>query len=79
MNMLGIGPAFFKMVMKKKNVQSLPESIDLARELGVKLTVCQMSMGIMGITKEELLDGLEYGNVATYLEDARDSKVTLFV
>ena len=79
MNMLGIGPAFFKMLMKKENVQSLPELIDQVRELGVKLVACTMSMGVMGIKEEELLDDLEYGNVATYLEEASQSKVTLFI
>jgi peroxiredoxin family protein len=79
MNMLGIGPAFFKMLMKKENVASLPELIDQVRKLGVKLTACTMSMGVMGIQEEELLDDLEYGNVATYLEEASKSKVTLFI
>jgi len=79
MNMLGIGPAFFKMLMKKENVESLPELIDQVRELGVKLTACTMSMGVMGIQEEELLDDLEYGNVATYLEEASKSKLTLFI
>ncbi len=79
MNMLGIGPAFFKMLMKKEKVHSLPELIDEVRELGVKLVACTMSMGVMGMKEEELLDDLEYGNVATYLEEASKSEVTLFI
>ncbi|HUT87856.1 MAG TPA: DsrE/DsrF/DrsH-like family protein [Thermoguttaceae bacterium] len=79
MNMLGIGPAFFKMLMKKENVESLPALIDQVRELGVKLVACTMSMGVMGMKEEELLDDVEYGNVATYLEEASKSKVTLFI
>jgi peroxiredoxin family protein len=79
MNMLGLGPAFFKMIMGKKKVQSLPELIELAREMEVKMVACEMSMDVMGIKREELIDGLEYGGVATYLGDASDSKVTLFI
>ena len=79
MNMLGIGPEFFKHLMKKKNVQTLPELIALAKEMDVNMIACQMSMEIMGISKDELLDDLSYGGVATYIEDASDSKVTLFI
>jgi peroxiredoxin family protein len=77
--MLGLGPVFFKMMMKKNHVETLPDLIALARELGVRLIACQMSMGVMGISKEELLDGLDYGGVGTYLGDACDSKITLFI
>jgi len=79
MNMLGIGPTFFKYVMKKKNMMSLPDLISLARETGIRIIACQMAMEVMGIAKEELLDGLDFGGVATYLADARDSRVTLFI
>jgi peroxiredoxin family protein len=79
MNMLGAGPAFFGYVMKKKNVASLTELIDLARETGVRIIACQLAMEVMGIKREELVDGLDYGGVSTYLADARDSKVTLFI
>jgi peroxiredoxin family protein len=79
MNMMGMGPVFFKHVMKKKNISTLPELMTLAREMGVRMIACQMSMDVMGIKQEELLDGLDYGGVATYLADARDSKITLFI
>lgn len=79
MNMLGIGPAFFKYVMKKKNIETLPDLIGLADEMGIRMVGCQMSMDVMGITKEELIDGLDYGGVTTYLADASDSKITLFI
>ena len=79
LNMLGLGPVFFKVLMKKNHVETLPDLIALARELGVRLIACQMSMGVMGIRKEELLDGLDYGGVGTYLGDACDSKITLFI
>lgn len=79
LNMLGLGPVFFKMMMQKNHVETLPDLIALARELGVRLIACQMSMGVMGIRKEELIDGLDYGGVGTYLGDASDSKITLFI
>lgn len=79
MNMMGVGPAMFKHVMDKNNVESLPDLVKLAQELGVRMVACQMSMGVMGITQEELIDGIEYGGVATYLGDATDSKITLYI
>lgn len=79
LNMLGIGPRFFKHIMGTNNVASLPDLIGTARELGVRLVACQMSMGVMGIKTAELLDDIDYGGVATYMEDASDSKVTLFI
>ncbi len=79
MNMLGAGPAFFSYVMKKKKVASLSDLIGLARETGVRIIACQTAMEVMGITQEELIDDLDFGGVATYLADACDSKVTLFI
>jgi peroxiredoxin family protein len=79
LNMLGLGPVFFKMMMRQNHVESLPDLITLARDMGVRLIACQMSMGVMGIRQEELLDGLDYGGVGTYLGDACDSKITLFI
>jgi len=79
LHMLGLGPVMLKTMMSKHNVETLPSLIALAQELGVQLIACQMSMGIMGITKEELIDGLDYGGVATYIGDASNSRVTLFI
>jgi peroxiredoxin family protein len=79
LHMLGLGPVMLKTMMSKHNVETLPSLIALAQELGVQLIACQMSMGIMGITKEELIDGLNYGGVATYIGDASNSRVTLFI
>jgi peroxiredoxin family protein len=79
MNMMGMGPVFFKHLMKNNNVETLPDLISLARELGVNLIACQMAMGVMGITQDELIDDIEYGGVATYLGNACDSKLTLFI
>lgn len=79
MNMAGMGPVFFKHLMREKNVQSLPDMIALLRELDVRLVACEMSMGVMGVTREELLPDIDYGGVATYLGDASRSKITLFI
>lgn len=79
MNMAGMGPLFFKHLMQQRNIESLPNMIALAQELGIKMVACEMSMGVMGVTRGELLDNIEYGGVAAYLGDASKSKVTLFV
>lgn len=79
MNMGGMGTAMMKKVMKDKNVNSLEELMQHALNHGIKLVACTMSMDIMGITREELLDGVEYAGVASYLSDAEESNVNLFV
>ncbi len=79
MNFLGLGPRFFRKIMRDKNAQSLPELMELARELGVRMVACQMSMEVLGLSREELVDGIEYGGVATYLGDASESGLTLFI
>ncbi len=79
MNMMGIGPKMIRGVMKKQNVYSLEELIKQAVDAGVKITACQMSMDVMGITKEELIDGVEIGGVATMLDDNDKSNMNLFI
>lgn len=81
MNMAGMGTAMMKSLMKKKNVASLDEMFEMAAELGVKIYICEMSMGLMGFKKEEFIDypNLEYVGVATFLEQAKNSKVQLFI
>lgn len=79
MNMLGMGPIMFKRMMAQRNVETLPGLIRLAQELGVKLIACRMAMDVMGIKDEELLEGIEFGGVATYVGEAIDSKITLFI
>jgi peroxiredoxin family protein len=79
MNMAGLGPPFFKYLMQQRNVESLPDMVALAQELGVRMVACEMSMGVMGVTREELIEGIDYGGVAVYLADAARSKITLFV
>lgn len=79
MNMGGLGTQMMKKVMKDKNVDSLEALMKQAMANGVKLVACTMSMDVMGITKEELIDGVELAGVATYLGDAEESNVNLFV
>lgn len=79
MNMLGAGAAMLKLMMKEKNVVSAHELLELAKEAGVKLVACSMTMEVMGLKKEELMDGIEVAGAATYLEDASRSSVTLFI
>lgn len=79
MNMLGMGSKMIKSVMKNKNVESLPQMIKNAEEAGVKFVACTMSMDIMGISKDELMDNVEYGGVAAYLGDAENSNLNLFI
>lgn len=75
----GLGPKMIKHVMKKHNALSLPQLIELAQEQGVKLVACTMTMDLLGLQKEELIDGIDYAGVAAYLGDAADAKVNLFI
>ncbi|HOD14704.1 MAG TPA: DsrE/DsrF/DrsH-like family protein [Spirochaetota bacterium] len=81
MNMGGMGTAMMQYLMKKKKVASLPELIDLAVEMGVKIYICDMSMDLMGFKQEEMIDypGREFVGVAKFLEEAGDSKIQLFI
>lgn len=79
MNMGGMGTKMMKKIMKDKNVASLDELIAQAKANGVKMIACTMSMDVMGIKKEELIDGVEFGGVAAYLGEAEDSNVNLFI
>ncbi|MCX7949198.1 MAG: DsrE/DsrF/DrsH-like family protein, partial [Treponemataceae bacterium] len=79
MNFGGMGPWMMKARMKAKQVDQLEAMIAQARTVGVRLVACQMSMDIMGVQKEELLDGIEVGGVATYYEAASTAGVNLFI
>lgn len=79
MNMAGMGPVMMKHIMNKKNVDSLQVMIEKAKELDIKLTACAMSMDILGIKREELIDGIEVAGVATYLGDTQESNHNLFI
>ncbi len=79
MNMGGMGTAMIKGIMRKKNVASLPQLIESARQAGVRFVACAMSMDLMGIKRDELIEGVEEGGVAMYLDRAEASGVNLFI
>jgi peroxiredoxin family protein len=81
MNMMGIGKSMINSRMKKANVASLEHLFKDFKELGGKVIACEMTMEIMGVSKEDLNQDLidEYGAVGTYINEARDSKITLFI
>lgn len=79
MNFGGAGTAMIKGVMKKKNVRALEVQLQDAMKSGVNFIACTMSMDIMGIRKEELIDGIDYAGVATYLAESENAGVTLFI
>lgn len=79
MNMMGMGSKMIRGIMKKKNIDSLESLIQQAMANGVEFIACQMTMDMMGIKKEELLDGVTVGGVASYMQKAEESKVNLFI
>lgn len=79
MSMLGIGDRLMRHIMRKKNISSLEDLRDQARANGVEFIACQMSMDMMGIDKNELIDGVSIGGVATYMQRAEDANVNLFI
>ena len=81
MHFLGLGKSMIKGRMKKANVVSLERLVNDFRELGGKVIACEMTMEIMGIDKKDLNQDIidEYGAVGTYVNEARDSKITLFI
>jgi len=81
LNMYGMGTAMLKGLMKKKRVSSLEELLATAGELGVEINVCEMSMDLMGFKREEMIDypNLHYVGVGSYLSDADESRIQLFI
>lgn len=79
MNYMGMGAQMIRSVMKNKNVDSLESLIEAAISNGVELVACQMSMDVMGLKKEELIDGIKIGGVGYYLGEAEESNVNLFI
>lgn len=81
MNMCGMGTSMIKGIMKKHKVASLEEMFKTAAEIGVEINICEMSMNLMGFKKEEMIDypNLTVCGVATFLSDAQESKVQLFI
>ena len=81
MNMAGMGTAMMKSLMQKKNVASLEQMLEMAEELGVRIYVCEMSMDLMGFKREEMIEykDLTFCGVAKFLEEANNSRITLFI
>jgi NADPH-dependent 2,4-dienoyl-CoA reductase/sulfur reductase-like enzyme/peroxiredoxin family protein/rhodanese-related sulfurtransferase/TusA-related sulfurtransferase len=79
MNMGGMGAAMIRFIMRKKNVASLEDLIAQAQANGIELIACNMSMDIMGIKREELIEGVQIGGVASFLGSAEESDMTLFI
>lgn len=79
MNFGGIGAKMLRTMMRQQGVPQIEEMAQMTRDLGVRIVACQMSMDVMGIHKEELVDGIEVGGVATFLGDATKSRATLFI
>ncbi|WP_046226489.1 FAD-dependent oxidoreductase [Paenibacillus dauci] len=79
MNMLGMGPRMIRGIMQQKNVLSLEELIQSATSLGVEMVACQMSMDVMGIQHEELIDNVKIGGVGYYLGQADQASHNLFI
>jgi len=81
MNMMGMGPAMIKFLMRKQNVMSLDEMFKQAAELGIEIVVCEMSMNLMGFKKEEIIDypHLSYAGAATFVAEASQSSIQFFI
>ena len=79
MNMSGIGSKMMRHIMKRKNIDSLEQLRDAAIKNGVEFIACQMSMDVMGVTREELLDNVTIGGVATYMSRTDDANLNLFI
>ena len=79
LNMGGMGAGMLKTIMSQKSFSTLPELIEAAQEMEVRMIACQMSMDAMGICREELIDGVEVAGAATYVGEARDSAINLFI
>ncbi|MGF9964381.1 DsrE/DsrF/DrsH-like family protein [Bacillus rhizoplanae] len=79
MNFAGMGPKMIKHVMKKHNAMPLPDLIDMAKEQGINLVACQMTVDLLGLKEEEIMEDVEFAGVAAYLADASEGNVNLFI
>lgn len=79
MNMGGLGARMMRFIMKRKGIDSLESLRQQAIENGVEFIACQMSMDVMGVNREELLDEVTIGGVATYMQRADQANMNLFI
>jgi peroxiredoxin family protein len=77
--MQAMATAMMKSMFKKKGVATIGQLLDIARESGVKLIACKMTMDVMGVKKEDIIDGVEIGGAATWMDAASDAQINLFV
>src|SRR2546427_121418 len=76
----GVGTRMMKLVMRRSRMPGVPELMDMAKDLGVRFIACTTTLGLMGITKDTLLDGIDqFAGVSTYLAEAKDAQVNLFI
>ncbi|HET7678229.1 MAG TPA: DsrE/DsrF/DrsH-like family protein [Candidatus Limnocylindrales bacterium] len=78
-NFFGLGPKLMGRLMGEFKMPTVPEMLDLARSMNVKIVACTITMGVMGLTKDDLIDVDSYAGVATYLKDANERRVNLFI
>ncbi|HET6871568.1 MAG TPA: DsrE/DsrF/DrsH-like family protein [Sporolactobacillaceae bacterium] len=71
------GREHFQEGFQNANVPSIPELLEMAKELGVKIIACQMTMDVMSLSKEDFVEGIEVGGAATFIEYAKDANITL--
>jgi peroxiredoxin family protein len=77
--MEAIATAMMKSMFKKHGVATISQLLELAKESGVKLIACQMTMDVLGIKQEDIIDGVEFGGAATFMDIAADAQISLFV
>jgi len=79
-NMMGMGPAMMKILMKQSKVPGIPEMIEIARKLGVKFIACTTTFAFMGFSKDDFIDGIDsFAGAATFLQLAREGKISYFI
>jgi peroxiredoxin family protein len=77
--MRSMATSMMKSMFRKKGVASIRELLDAARESGVRLIACQMTMDVFGYTQDEFIEGVEFAGAAAFLSEARKGHVTLFI
>jgi peroxiredoxin family protein len=77
--MEAMATAMMKSMFKKHGVATIGQLLDMAKESGVKLIACQMTMDVMGVKQTDIIDGVEFGGAAMWLDAAVDSQVNLFI
>jgi len=76
----GLGTRMMKLVMKQNRMPGVPELMEMAQEMGVRFIACTTTLGLMGITKDTLIEGIDqFAGVSTYLAEAKDAQVNLFI